>query len=181
MDNGTGCGILLEMARAYATAKIPPPRNVYFASVTAEEQGLLGSKYLGMHPPEPIRDLTLDLNFDELLPIGVPTSVQVNGSERTSFYPVVEKTAAAFDLQIQPDNAPDGRNLLSFRPLQPGARRECRHSRSMKAISSPATPEAGESSRKRSMTPSDTIVPPTNIEPIWISAPMPDWRSSGSY
>jgi Zn-dependent M28 family amino/carboxypeptidase len=106
VDNGTGCGILLEMARAYATAKIPPPRNVYFASVTAEEQGLLGSKYLGMHPPEPIRDLTLDLNYDELLPIGIPTSVQVTGSERTSFYPVVEKTAAAFDLQIQPDNAP---------------------------------------------------------------------------
>jgi len=105
-DNATGCAILLELLRAYATAKTPPPRNVYFASVTAEEQGLLGSRYLGMYPPESIRDLTLDLNFDELLPLGVPTSVQVAGSERTSFYPVVEKTAAAFNLQIQPDNAP---------------------------------------------------------------------------
>jgi Zn-dependent M28 family amino/carboxypeptidase len=106
VDNGTGCAIVLEMARAYASAKTPPPRNVYFASVTAEEQNLLGSKYLGMHPPEPIRHFTLDLNFDELLPIGVPTSVVANGSERTSFYPVVEKTAVAFGLQIQPDNAP---------------------------------------------------------------------------
>jgi Zn-dependent M28 family amino/carboxypeptidase len=105
-DNATGCGILLEMVRAYASAAIPPPRNVYFAAVTAEEQGLLGSKYLGMHPPEPIRDFTLDLNFDELLPIGVPTSAEVNGAERTSFYPVVEKTAAAFDLKLQPDNFP---------------------------------------------------------------------------
>src|SRR6204780_2262316 len=33
-DNATGCGILMEMARAYASAKTPPPRNVYFASVT---------------------------------------------------------------------------------------------------------------------------------------------------
>ncbi len=106
VDNGTGCAIVLEMARAFASAKTAPPRNVYFASVTAEEQNLLGSKYLGMHPPEPIRHFTLDLNFDELLPIGVPTSVVANGSERTSFYPVVEKTAAAFGLQIQPDNAP---------------------------------------------------------------------------
>jgi Zn-dependent M28 family amino/carboxypeptidase len=105
-DNGTGCGILLEMVRAYASAKTAPPRNAYFAAVTAEEQGLLGSEYLGMHPPEPIRDFTLDLNFDELLPIGLPTSVEVNGSERTSFYPVVQKTAAAFDLQIQADDAP---------------------------------------------------------------------------
>jgi Zn-dependent M28 family amino/carboxypeptidase len=105
VDNGTGCGIVLEMARAYASAKAPP-RNVYFASVTAEEQNLLGSKYLGMHPPEPVHDFSLDLNFDELLPIGVPTSVVANGSERTSFYPVVEKTAAALGLQIQPDSAP---------------------------------------------------------------------------
>src|SRR5580692_9781532 len=106
VDNGTGCAIILEMARAYASAKTSPPRNVYFASVTAEEQNLLGSKYLGMHPPEPIHHFTLDLNFDELLPIGVPTSVVANGSERTSFYPVVEKTAAALGLQIQPDRAP---------------------------------------------------------------------------
>jgi Zn-dependent M28 family amino/carboxypeptidase len=105
-DNATGCGVLLEMARAFASAKILPPRNVYFASVTAEEQGLLGSEYLGIHPPEPIRDFTLNLNFDELLPIGIPRSVEVSGSERTSFYPVVQKTAAAFDLQIQPDSAP---------------------------------------------------------------------------
>jgi Zn-dependent M28 family amino/carboxypeptidase len=105
-DNATGCGILLEMARAFATAKLPPPRNVYFASVTAEEQGLLGSQYLGMHPPEPSRDLTLDLNYDEILPIGVPVSVEVSGAERTSFYPTVEKTAAAFKLEIQPDAKP---------------------------------------------------------------------------
>ena len=122
-DNATGCGILLEMARAFATAKLPPPRNVYFASVTAEEQGLLGSQYLGMHPPEPSRDLTLDLNYDELLPIGVPTSVQVSGAERTSFYPTVEKTAAAFKLEIQPDAKPMAGSLLSLRPLQPGPRR----------------------------------------------------------
>jgi Zn-dependent M28 family amino/carboxypeptidase len=106
VDNGTGCAILLEIVRAYGSAKIPPPRNVYFASVTAEEQGLLGSKYLGMHPPAPIAGFSLDLNFDELLPIGIPTSVQVRGAERTSFYSVVETTAAAFNFQIQPDNAP---------------------------------------------------------------------------
>ncbi|MGC2402452.1 MAG: M28 family peptidase [Acidobacteriaceae bacterium] len=105
-DNATGCGILLEILRAYASASISPPRDVYFAAVTAEEQGLLGSEYLGMHPPEPIPDFALDLNFDELLPIGVPLSVRVAGAERTSFYPVVQKTAAAFNLQIQPDDSP---------------------------------------------------------------------------
>ncbi len=105
-DNATGCGILLEIARAFAQSAVPPPRNVYFASVTAEEQGLLGSEYLAMHPPVPDKDFSLDLNFDELLPIGVPLSTEIAGAERTTFYPVVEKTAAAFDLRIQPDDNP---------------------------------------------------------------------------
>ena len=105
-DNGTGCGIVIEMGRAFAQAGTPPPHTVYFASVTAEEQGLLGSAYLGTHTPVPARAMALDLNFDELLPIGVPKSAEVSGSERTAFYPVVEHTAQAFGLAIQPDHFP---------------------------------------------------------------------------
>jgi Zn-dependent M28 family amino/carboxypeptidase len=108
-DNATGCGILLELARAYANAAkagTPPPHRVYFAAVTAEEQGLLGSEYLGTHPPVPDKDLTLDLNYDMLLPIGVPTSTEVSGAERTTFYPIVESTAKDFGLTIQPDQFP---------------------------------------------------------------------------
>ena len=52
-DNATGCGMLLEMARAWAASGIKPPHSVIFAAVTAEEQGLLGSEYLGQHPPIP--------------------------------------------------------------------------------------------------------------------------------
>ncbi len=110
VDNGTGCGILMEMARAYASAKTPPPRNVYFASVTAEEQNLLGSKYLGMHPPEPIRDFTLDLNFDELLPIGVPTSVVANGSERAAPSPRRASGGARISVPLQIQGAGPARD-----------------------------------------------------------------------
>jgi Zn-dependent M28 family amino/carboxypeptidase len=103
-DNGTGCGILLELARAWTEVK--PPHSIYFAAVTAEEQGLLGSQYLGMHPPIPASQISLDLNYDMLLPIGVPTAIGAAGSERTSFYPVVESTARAFGFTIQPDQQP---------------------------------------------------------------------------
>jgi Zn-dependent M28 family amino/carboxypeptidase len=105
-DNGTGCGIILEMARAFSHASARPPHSVFFASVTAEEQGLLGSQYLGMHPPVPAAKISLDLNYDMLNPIGIPLDAEVSGSERTSFYPVVAKTAKAFDLTIQPDQFP---------------------------------------------------------------------------
>ncbi len=106
VDNATGCGILLEIARAFSVARDRPPRSIIFASVTAEEQGLLGSEYLGKHPPTPAGKITLDLNFDAVQPIGEPQEVQVSGSERTTFYPWVQATAKEFRLAIRPDASP---------------------------------------------------------------------------
>jgi Zn-dependent M28 family amino/carboxypeptidase len=105
-DNGTGCGIILELARAFAQAPARPPHAVYFAAVTAEEQGLLGSQYLGQHPPIPAGQITLDLNFDMILPIGIPRSVSLGGAERIDFWPTVKSVATAFDLATLPDPEP---------------------------------------------------------------------------
>jgi Zn-dependent M28 family amino/carboxypeptidase len=106
-DNGTGCGILLEMARAWSEMTVRPPRDVIFAAVTAEEQGLLGSEYLGQHPPVPAGQIALDLNYDMILPVGIPQEINVNGAQRTSFYPTVEATAKRFGLTIVPDPRPE--------------------------------------------------------------------------
>jgi len=106
-DNATGCGILLEIARAYSEAASKPRRSVLFASVTAEEQGLLGSEYLGKHPPVPASKISLDLNYDDVPPLGSPEEVEVSGSERTTFYPVIEATAKTFRLTIRPDARPE--------------------------------------------------------------------------
>jgi Zn-dependent M28 family amino/carboxypeptidase len=105
-DNGTGCGILLELARAFAQSPVRPPHAVYFAAVTAEEQGLLGSQYLGMHPPIPAGQFTLDLNYDMILPIGIPRSVNLGGAERIDLWPTVQTVAKAFDLALLPDPTP---------------------------------------------------------------------------
>ncbi|PYX41536.1 MAG: peptidase M28 [Acidobacteria bacterium] len=106
-DNATGCGVLLEIARAFGQAAQKPRRSILFASVTAEEQGLLGSEYLGKHPPIPAGHIALDLNFDDLPPLGAPEEVQVSGAERTSFYRTVEATAKDFRLAIRPDAHPE--------------------------------------------------------------------------
>ena len=105
-DNATGCGMLLEMARAWAASGIKPPHSAVFAAVAAEEQGLLGSEYLGQHPPIPSAQIALDINYDMILPIGVPRQVNVNGAQRTTFYPTVQATAKRFDLTIVPDARP---------------------------------------------------------------------------
>jgi Zn-dependent M28 family amino/carboxypeptidase len=106
-DNATGCGILLELARVFATADEKPRRTLIFAAVTAEEQGLLGSKYLGQHPPIPAQDISLDLNYDDIQPVGDPQELVVSGAERTSVYPLVEKVAKDFAMAIKPDNHPE--------------------------------------------------------------------------
>jgi Zn-dependent M28 family amino/carboxypeptidase len=106
-DNATGCGILLELARAWSEAAIKPPHPVIFAAVTAEEQGLLGSEYLGQHPPVPAGQIALDLNYDMILPVGEPLETNVSGAERTTFYPVVEETARRFNLAIVSDAHPE--------------------------------------------------------------------------
>jgi Zn-dependent M28 family amino/carboxypeptidase len=106
-DNATGCGLLLELAWAYSHAAQKPRRSILFASVTAEEQGLLGSEYLGKHPPIPSGKVTLDLNFDNVPPLGAPQEVEVSGSERTTFYPTVEALAKDFRLAVRPDARPE--------------------------------------------------------------------------
>jgi len=108
VDNGTGCGILLELARVWTAERTAlPARSILFASVTAEEQGLLGSEYLGKHSPVPPVKISVDLNYDALAPIADPEEVEVSGAERTTFYPLVEETAKKFGLQIRPDSRPE--------------------------------------------------------------------------
>jgi Zn-dependent M28 family amino/carboxypeptidase len=106
VDNATGCGVLLEMAHAFATSRAHAPHPVLFAAVTAEEKGLLGSEYLGKHLPIPPGQVALDLNYDAIAPLGMPESIAVTGADRTSFYPTVQKTAAAFGYEIQADAEP---------------------------------------------------------------------------
>jgi Zn-dependent M28 family amino/carboxypeptidase len=106
-DNATGCGILLEVARAFGEAKQRPRRSILFAAVTGEEQGLLGSEYLAKHLPIPAGKITLDLNYDDVKPLGAPEEVEVSGAERTTFYPAVEAMAREFRLAIRPDARPE--------------------------------------------------------------------------
>src|SRR5207253_6661949 len=92
-DNATGCALLLELARAWSAQSPLPKRSAIFLSVTAEEKGLLGSKYYAQNPLVPLAKTALNLNFDMILPLGVPESVVVTGAERTTAWPAVKAAA----------------------------------------------------------------------------------------
>jgi Zn-dependent M28 family amino/carboxypeptidase len=106
VDNATGCGMLMEMARSYTQAHPSPKRSILFAAVTAEEQGLLGSEYLADHLPIPAGKISLALNFDGIRPDGVPEQIQASGSERTNFYLTTYAVAKDFGFDIKPDSNP---------------------------------------------------------------------------
>ncbi|MFO0824008.1 MAG: M20/M25/M40 family metallo-hydrolase [Gemmataceae bacterium] len=102
-DNATGCAILLELARTWAAQSPRPKRSALFLAVTAEEKGLLGSKYYAEHPLIPLGKTALDVNFDMILPLGVPESVVVTGAERTTAWPTVKAAAEKHKLEIEVD------------------------------------------------------------------------------
>ena len=107
IDNATGCGILLELARVWAALPQKPRRSALFLSVTAEEGGLRGSEFYGAHPIFPAGKTAVDLNYDALLPYGRTRDVVVAGAERTTLWPVVQHIARRMNLIIQPDPRPE--------------------------------------------------------------------------
>jgi Zn-dependent M28 family amino/carboxypeptidase len=107
LDNASGCAVLLEMARVWSEMPVRPKRSVYFAAVAAEEQGLLGSAYLGQNPPIPAGRIALDLNYDMLPELGPVRDVNMNGIERTTLYPAAKRIAGALGMTITPDPEPE--------------------------------------------------------------------------
>jgi hypothetical protein len=66
-DNGSGTVALMSIAKALKEAKdegYGPKRSVIFLHVSAEEIGLLGSRYYSDHPTVPIQNIIANLNID---------------------------------------------------------------------------------------------------------------------
>jgi Zn-dependent M28 family amino/carboxypeptidase len=63
-DNASGTAALIEIARAYTRLPAPPKRSILFVSVTAEEQGLLGSQYYAVTPLYPLAKTLANINID---------------------------------------------------------------------------------------------------------------------
>jgi len=107
VDNGTGSGILLEMAQEWASLAHKPRRSAVFLAVTGEEEGLRGSEYYAAHPYIPVGQTALDLNYDALFPAGRVRDVSASGGERTTVWPVVQEVARKMSLTIKPDAHPE--------------------------------------------------------------------------
>jgi Zn-dependent M28 family amino/carboxypeptidase len=107
VDNASGSATLLEMARAYKALAKPPRRTILFLSVTAEEQGLLGSQYYVEHPLYPLARTTLDINMDGMNVNGKTQDIVQIGRGVSTLDDVVEAVAAEQGRTVKFDPEPE--------------------------------------------------------------------------
>jgi len=63
-DDASGTTAVLEIAEAFAGARVKPKRSIVFVWHTAEELGLFGARYFTDHPSVPRDSIVAQLNLD---------------------------------------------------------------------------------------------------------------------
>lgn len=106
MDNASGIATLIETAAA-AAAKKSLKRSVIFLAVTAEEKGLLGSRYYANRPTVPSPAIVANLNTDMFLPLFPLHSLIVQGLEESDLAADLRRTARPLGLEVYSDPEPE--------------------------------------------------------------------------
>jgi Zn-dependent M28 family amino/carboxypeptidase len=107
VDNATGVAGLLEVARAFAAMRPRLPRTLLFLSVTAEEQGLLGSEYYVRNPVVPLEKTLAVLNLEMLNVYGRTADLTVYGLGASDLDDLARDAAAAQGRELRPDPTPE--------------------------------------------------------------------------
>ncbi len=110
-DDAAYVATLIDFAEALKAAHQTTKRSILFCVVTAEEKGLLGSKYFTAHPTIPPAQMVADINLDQLRPIFPLKTLTMLALDQSTLGETAKRVAASMDIRIQPDPEP-ARNLL---------------------------------------------------------------------
>ncbi len=106
VDNASGVAAVLSVAHAFAQLKDRPARSIVFLTVTAEEQGLLGSEYYATHPIFPLNKTVADLNMDALGNYGETNDFAITGKGQNDLENYVEELAKQDGKTVTGDKNP---------------------------------------------------------------------------
>ena len=106
-DNASGCAALLDIAQAYTKLPTPPRRSILFLSVTAEEKGLVGSKYYAEHPLYPLNKTAADINMDGINQWGRTNDFTVIGLGNSTLDDDLTRILKADGRVVRPDAEPE--------------------------------------------------------------------------
>jgi Zn-dependent M28 family amino/carboxypeptidase len=107
LDNATGIGGLIELARAFTALPARPKRSILFLAVTAEEQGLAGSEYYARHPVYPLAKTLAVINMDALNIYGRTRDLTVVGLGNSQLDDYARDAAAEQGRVLKPDPRPE--------------------------------------------------------------------------
>jgi Zn-dependent M28 family amino/carboxypeptidase len=106
MDNGSGSALLLDVAADLKAHPETLKRSLLFLLVTAEEKGLLGSKYFAAHPTVPLKSVVADINVDMFLPIVPLKFLKIEGLEESDLGARAAAIANSMGVKPIPDPEP---------------------------------------------------------------------------
>jgi len=97
---------VLEIARVLHDGS-RPSRTCMFLFVTAEERGLLGSRWYVEHPVVPLEKTLCDINLDSMNALGVTTDITPLGAERSTLGKFIQDVAKENNVTVSPDSRPE--------------------------------------------------------------------------
>jgi Zn-dependent M28 family amino/carboxypeptidase len=112
MDDASGVATVLEVARKFSQANSKPRRSMLFLVFTAEEKGLLGSRYFAGHPTVPEKEIEADLNLDMFMPIFPLKKLHVQGLEQSTLAEQAKAVGAEHGIEIAVDPEPDRNSFI---------------------------------------------------------------------
>ena len=106
VDNATGVGAILSIAERIMSGDAPR-RSVVFMAVTAEESGLLGSRFYGENPIFPLATTVGGINIDALNVYGPTWDVSVVGYGNSEMEDYLRRHAEAQGRHLVPEPTPE--------------------------------------------------------------------------
>jgi Zn-dependent M28 family amino/carboxypeptidase len=106
LDNASGSALLLDLAAYLKAHPEELRRSVLFVFVTAEEKGLLGSRYFAAHPTVDAQSIIADINTDMFLPIIPLKTLMVLGIDESTLGARAAAVAKSVGVNPIPDPMP---------------------------------------------------------------------------
>lgn len=107
LDNATGVSVILSIADGLSRLSHSPKRSILFIATSAEESGLLGSKYYSQNPIFPLEKTAAVINIDGINIWGPTRDIIPLGANRSTMEGVIAKVAQDMGLVISPDPFPE--------------------------------------------------------------------------
>ena len=112
MDDASGIAAMLQIAKMLKTSGAATRRSILFVAVSAEERGLLGSRYFAAHPTVPADKIVADINLDMFLPLYPLKVIEVQGFAESSLGESVRVVARELGVEVQTDREPDQNRFI---------------------------------------------------------------------